>query len=224
MKNLDLRHLACPGPVMELRTQLDQGERALTLRVADELARSNVTRFAGARAATAHSEPDGEGGFLVTVLGPADGGVTVDAAAEEEALVCAVDSSAPALAAPAAVGGEAGLSPGAGVTVVQLCSEGMGEGDPALGALLLRSFLKTLAAQPGVPAALLCYNDGARLPCEGSPVLAELLALQERGAAVLCCGTCLNFHGLQGALRVGRVTDMLEIVERLQSAGRVVRP
>jgi len=39
MKELDLRDLACPGPVLELRELLDAGERELRFRVADELLR-----------------------------------------------------------------------------------------------------------------------------------------------------------------------------------------
>ena len=37
-------------------------------------------------------------------------------------------------------------------------------------------------------------------------------------------GTCLNFFGLADRLRIGRVTDVLEVATRLAGAGSVVRP
>ena len=41
---------------------------------------------------------------------------------------------------------------------------------------------------------------------------------------ILTCGTCLNFFGLGDKLQVGGVTNMYDIVEKMRSAGRVVRP
>ena len=221
MKPLDLRHLACPGPVMELRTRLDAGDESLLLRVGDELARSNVSRFGDARGATVRSEEDGEGGFWVSVQVPS-GRPTSAGPAEAGALAWAVEGPD---AAPGDTSSEVRQARGA-VTplVVQLTSDRMGDGDAGLGALLLRSFLKTLAAQPSVPDVLVCYNSGVRLACTGSDALEALDELQRRGAEVLACGTCLNFYKLKDRLRVGRVTDMLEIVERLEGAGRLVRP
>ena len=49
MKEYDVRDLACPGPVLKLRGLLDDGEREIQFHVADELCRSNVTRFAASR-------------------------------------------------------------------------------------------------------------------------------------------------------------------------------
>jgi selenium metabolism protein YedF len=100
----------------------------------------------------------------------------------------------------------------------------MGAGDDDLGALLLRGFVKTLAAVEPRPDVIVCYNGGVALCCEGSPVLDDLRALQAAGVLVLACGTCLNFYGLADRLLVGRVTDMLEIVDTLGRAGHLIRP
>ena len=40
----------------------------------------------------------------------------------------------------------------------------------------------------------------------------------------MVCGTCLNFYGLTDKLAVGGVTNMYTIVEKLVSAGKVIKP
>ena len=42
------------------------------------------------------------------------------------------------------------------------------------------------------------------------------------GVEILVCGTCLNFYGLTEQLRVGTVSNMYDIVTRMQKAGKVV--
>jgi len=100
----------------------------------------------------------------------------------------------------------------------------MGSGNDELGALLLRSFLKTQAQLERKPDAIIFYNDGVKLCCDGSLLLEDLKTLESTGVEIITCGTCLNFFELAADLRVGRVTDMLEIASLLAGAARVVRP
>ena len=197
---LDVRSLPCPGPVVELRKALEAGETDVRLHVGDDLARSNVTRFAASRGARATSEPHPDGGFLVAVEVPG----VVDA-----------PQAPPAGEVP---------DPPSGSRVVQIASRTMGVGDDDLGAVLVRAFLKTLATVEPKPDVIVCYNTGVHLCCEGSPVLDDLRAHEAAGVTVLACGTCLNFFGMAGRLAVGRVTDMLEIATTLSRAGHVIRP
>jgi selenium metabolism protein YedF len=108
--------------------------------------------------------------------------------------------------------------------VVQITAATMGSGDDELGALLLRAFLKTQTELDRQPEAILFYNDGVKLCCEGSLLLEDLRILESAGIEIIVCGTCLNFFELGGSLEVGRVTDMLEIASRLADAGSIVRP
>lgn len=201
MKDLDARHLACPGPVIEIRRLLDAGEDTIRVRVADELARSNVTRFALSRGARAVSDAADDGSYVVLI--------------EQEGAAC-----------PAAeeVLAEASRTRPVGPRVVQVPADTMGQGDDELGRLLLRGFLKTQLQLEQAPDAVIFYNAGVKLCCEGSPLLDDLQALEERGVTVLACGTCLNYFKLASEVRVGRVTDMLEIATRLAEAGSIVRP
>ena len=109
-------------------------------------------------------------------------------------------------------------------TVVAVTADHMGEGDPKLGRTLLKGFLFALGQLEELPAAILFYNGGAFLTCEGSESLEDLKALEGRGVEILSCGTCLNFYGLSEKLRVGGVTNMYSIVETLAGADLVLRP
>ena len=58
----------------------------------------------------------------------------------------------------------------------------------------------------------------------GFRVLEDLKDLAARGVEILTCGTCLNFYGTTEKLQVGSVTNMYDIVERMSSADRVIKP
>jgi len=203
MKELDVRHLACPGPVLALRDSLAQGETQVRLRVADDLARSNVSRFAQTRGAKVEVSPEIEGGFTLEVIA-GNHSATVHQG-EESLLVCDVPQAA-------------------GPTIVQVTSSVMGHGDDDLGNLLLRSFLKTQAQLETKPSAIIFYNDGVKLCCQGSLLIDDLRGLESDGIEIIACGTCLNFFNMADQLEVGRVTDMLEIATALAQAGRLIRP
>jgi len=206
MKTIDVRDLACPGPVLTLRDLLDAGEREIAVHVADELSRSNVSRFAASRGAVVEIEDGGDGSYVVRVTAGVD---AAGAHLGEEALL---DCDLPETAAVR------------GPQVVQVTAGTMGSGDDDLGALLLRSFLKTQSQLDRKADAIIFYNDGVKLCCEGSLLLDDLRALESAGIEIIACGTCLNFFELADQLRIGRVTDMLEIASRLADAGSIVRP
>jgi len=205
MERIDVRSLACPGPVLKLRDLLDAGEREIALHVADELSRSNVTRFATSRGAEIEVENHPDGSFVVNIVA---GDHAREAQPGEEALLTAESPESAAF----------------GPTIVQVTAGTMGSGNDELGALLLRSFVKTQAQLEQAPDAIIFYNDGVKLCCEGSLLVEDLKTLESNGVEIIACGTCLNFFELASDLRVGRVTDMLEIASLLTAAGRVVRP
>lgn len=119
---------------------------------------------------------------------------------------------------------ECKCSPDGAGTVVVISSEQMGGGSEELGKILMKSFLFALSKQEVLPETVLFYNGGAKMTCEGSPVLEDLQELAEQGVEILTCGTCLDFYGLKDKLRVGGVTNMYAIAEKMTRAGRLVRP
>lgn len=111
-----------------------------------------------------------------------------------------------------------------GRMVVAIGSDKMGEGAEALGRVLIKGFLFALTQLDETPEAVLLYNSGAMLSTEGSSSIADLKTLEENGAKIVTCGTCLKHYGLEEKLSVGAVTNMYSIVETLAGAGRILRP
>jgi selenium metabolism protein YedF len=108
--------------------------------------------------------------------------------------------------------------------VVYINSNLLGVGEEALGAILMRAFLKTLLDLKPIPSKLIFVNSGVRLTTEGSEVLESLKALSEKGVEILSCGTCLDFYGLKEKLKVGVISNMYDIVQSLLEADRLIRP
>ena len=99
----------------------------------------------------------------------------------------------------------------------------MGEGADELGRNLMKMFLYTLSQADWVPASVLFMNGGVLLPAgEEEQVLESIRTLADRGAEILVCGTCLNYYGLADRVKVGVVSNMYDIVERMAGAAKVI--
>ena len=110
------------------------------------------------------------------------------------------------------------------MTFLYLNSDQMGSGDSELGRELMGLFLRQLV-ESGTPIDVVgCVNGGVRLTTEGSAVIGSLRALQERGARIASCRTCLDHLGLTAKLMVGEVGTMDQSVQVMAMADRVIRP
>ena len=143
-------------------------------------------------------------------------GCQVQATADEDGFALEITPGAAPSAEAAA--------PAQGKTVVYVAADVMGAGDDDLGHILMKNFILTLAELETPPDAILFVNGGVRLTTEGSDVIEPLEKLACNGADIASCGLCLEFFGLKDKLKVGRPTNMLDTVEQLTRAGRVVRP
>jgi selenium metabolism protein YedF len=113
-------------------------------------------------------------------------------------------------------------SPVASQTAVLLKSAGLGEGSEALGRVLMKSLLYTLRESPEGIGTIICLNSAVYLTCEGSEVLEHLEFLENEGVEILSCGTCLDYYNLKNSLKVGSISNMYNILEVLQRAGKVL--
>ena len=86
----------------------------------------------------------------------------------------------------------------------------------------MRMFFYTLAQGEEKPGAVLFMNAGVKLPTLDEQVADHLKALSDAGTEILVCGTCLNFYGIAEQLKVGTVSNMYDIVTRMQKAGKVI--
>ena len=100
-------------------------------------------------------------------------------------------------------------------------SEGLGRGDDQLGIILMANFLRLLGESKEKPGALVFWNTGVRLVCQGSRVLDHLKRLQEQGVEILACTTCLEYFQLVDKLEVGKPTTMVRSVQSMLNSDTV---
>ena len=84
-----------------------------------------------------------------------------------------------------------------------------------------RSF--TLVESDTTPDAIYCVNNGVKLTIDGSDVTEPLTELANRGTDIASCGLCLEYFDAKDKLSVGRVSNMLELVNALEGAGNIIR-
>ena len=200
---IDCRGMACPLPVVNAKKAaeaLSAGD-TLTVLVDNEIAVQNLQRFATHRGcgATAEKRAEKEYAVVITIAGAE----TSEAAAVE--CDCAPDTRKKGL-------------------LVVLSANTMGTGDAKLGTSLMKAFVFALTKQDQLPETILCYNTGAYLTCEGADTLEDMKLLESEGVTILTCGTCLDFYGLKETLAVGGVTNMYDIVERMENAAQIIKP
>ena len=202
-KIIDCKGMACPLPVVNAKKaseELKAGD-VLTVLVDNEIAVQNLTRFGEHKgySVTAEKKAEKEYAVIMTVSG---------AAAEEtqeEDIACVLDSRRKGM-------------------LVVLSANVMGTGEAKLGTSLMKAFVFALTKQDQLPDTILCYNTGAYLTCEGADTLEDLKLLESEGVTILTCGTCLDFYGLKEKLAVGGVTNMYDIVERMENAAQIIKP
>lgn len=194
---------ACPIPVVKTKNAIKQmpGGGQVCVLVDNEIAVQNLTKMANQKGYGVKSEKLEEHKYQVIMT--VGNGISEQ---EEAALpeVCIPD--------------------GRKNKVVVIASDKMGNGDDVLGALLMKGFIFALTQQDELPKTILLYNGGARLTCEDSPALEDFKSLEAQGVEILTCGTCLNHYGLSEKLKVGSVTNMYVIAEKMLRAGLIVRP
>ncbi|MGN1015040.1 MAG: sulfurtransferase-like selenium metabolism protein YedF [Butyricicoccus sp.] len=195
----------CPIPVVKTKQAIRElnGSGTVETMVDNEIAVQNLTKMAQQKGYAVHSEQLESNRFRVRMT-IGEGAEIPDETEEDVCMDCT----------PAAKRN----------VVVAVGTNTMGGGSDELGATLLKGFLYALSQQDELPQTILFYNGGAALTCEGSQSLEDLQAMQEQGVEILTCGTCLNYYGLTEQLRVGEVTNMYVIAEKLTQASCVVKP
>lgn len=193
MDKLDCRGQQCPQPVIQTRRRMLDQPGAPFRVLVDDTA----ARDNISRLATGM-------GYDVQISG-SDGDFTIELA--------------PGTASPAATSG----ATAAGPTILFIASDQMGSGDPKLGQILMKNFIFTLVEGDTTPDAIYFVNSGVRLTVGGSDMIEPLTALADLGVDIASCGLCLEFFGVKDALSVGRISNMLELVNALQGAGRIIR-
>ncbi|MFP3155496.1 sulfurtransferase-like selenium metabolism protein YedF [Lachnospiraceae bacterium ZAX-1] len=206
---------ACPIPVVKTKNAIKEMKENgdIEIFVDNEIAVQNLSKMAGQKKYPVSSTKLEEGKFRILM--------TVDVSREalsngqaEEATAQEVDCI------PAADE----LRFKGKHTIVAVSSDKMGHGNDELGTVLRKGFFYALTQQEILPETILCYNGGAKLTCEESDSLEDLRSLEAQGVEILTCGTCLNYYELTEKLKVGGITNMYDIVEKMLYADTVLKP
>lgn len=195
---INAKGLACPQPVILARKNMNEYDE-IEILVDNPAAVENLTRLARSSGWIVSTENTGDY-FRVVMMG-------------NVAVQCAENTGS----------AELQDKEGQSFTVV-LASDVMGNGDNELGAVLMKAFIHTLVSGDKFPSSVLFYNSGVMLAAEGSDVLDDLVLLEKSGAELLVCGTCVNYFGLGGRIRAGKVSNMYDILEAMKQNSCIIRP
>lgn len=198
MKEIDARQRACPTPVIMTKETIEaEAPEEIRVRVDNEAASQNVSRFFRSRAYEAKVETVADGFEVVGIRSgsedrPEQQAVREDGSAAEKKIM------------------------------VMITTDRMGYGDDTLGAKLMTNFINTLKEMGPDLWRLVLVNNGVKLAVQGADVLPSLLNLESEGLQILVCGTCLDHYGLLDQKRVGETTNMLDIVTAMQLSDQVI--
>ncbi len=196
MKEIDARGLACPAPVLQTKTAVEnEGATAVDVVVDNAAAQQNVQRFLESKGFSATLEQQGNDFWVKAHL---KGSTAADPAP-----------------VPGAVSEQKKI-------VVLCATDRIGFGDDELGQKLMVSFIKTVKEMGSELWRLIFVNNGVKLTIGGSPVLDDLQGYEKEGLKILVCGTCLDHFKLLEKKLVGDTTNMLDIVTAMQVADKVI--
>lgn len=189
----------CPMPLVMMKKELDAGNEEISIRVDNETAVKNITRLLK-KNAKGYRVDAIEGGFLIAT--------SASMVAEE-----AVDLDVSQAVGCVDCGGYS----------VFIGKDCVGDGDPELGYNLMKMAIFTLNQAEVAPMNLLFMNSGVKLLCADEPqIIDSVREMMGKGTSVLVCGTCLNFYGIADELRVGSVSNMYDILERMHESTKVI--
>jgi len=107
-------------------------------------------------------------------------------------------------------------------TAILITRKGMGEAEDELQQKLINLYFTMLLENDLIPGAICFYADGVKLVIEGSPVLDILKELEQKGARLIICMTCLKFYGLEDKVKIGIVGGMSDILLAQWMADKVI--
>jgi selenium metabolism protein YedF len=196
MSVIDCRGLACPQPVISTKQALEQFDGGELIVIVDNATScNNVERFVHSQGCSLEIKEQGQD-FYIHIQKPSGEN-------NEKAI---------------------GTGQKEKKVVVYINSQLLGGGDEALGSFLMKAFLKTLLDLEPKPSRLVLVNSGVHLAAEDSKVLETLQMLSERGAEIVCCGTCIEFYKLERKMKVGVISNMYDIIQSMMEADHVINP
>jgi selenium metabolism protein YedF len=200
MITLNMLGKPCPIPVVEAKKALLQGQDVMVL-VDNAIAVQNLEKMATGLGHDFSYEQKSEAEYTVAIMVKNPDGQQVSCQVmQSEAMPLVVSDS----------------------QIFLITGDQIGISAEEPGKKLMQTFLYSLAQLPKAPEIILLINAGVKLAAQGSEALDNLKTIAEHGADIRSCGQCLTYYGLTEKLAVGKITNMMEIVEFLTSSRRTV--
>lgn len=196
-KLIDATGKACPMPVMMTKKEIDNGIESIITKVDNRIAVENLKRLASNTGFSVEVKEE-NGIYAVAFSKECESCNELFEQMEQEKVVPSSDYA------------------------VFIGKEYLGEGSEELGKNLMRMFFYTLTQDKNLPRFLLFMNGGVKLPTLDVQVVDHLKVLQEQGVEILVCGTCLNYYQLTQELKIGAISNMYEITEKMKQSGKVI--
>lgn len=199
-KIIDAMGKACPMPVIMAKKEIEANHNSFIITVDNVIAVENLKKLAASQ------------NYDVVVKG---GGENFE--------VCFItdDREIPEAEAKTTAGNPSRVQKTSDWAVF-MGKDYIGEGDHELGNSLAKMFFYTLSEADDVPESILFMNSGVKLPTCDEQVVAHLQTLAERGVNILVCGTCLDYYKLKNDLKIGEISNMYDITEKMLAASKVV--
>jgi selenium metabolism protein YedF len=204
MKLVDTRGQQCPAPLIATRKALKGAAQSETFKVLtdNKTSHDNITRYLA----------DNKIAFTVT----------------ESAGVWTISITAGINSLPLSEAEEYCTTDvphfSKGDFVIAFASDKMGEGDEALGKLLIINFLKAIKDLDILPSCIVFYNNGVKLGIDGTGSAEHLKEIGSMGVKLVFCATCAKHYTIEPEIRIGILGNMFEIAQIMASAGNVIKP
>jgi hypothetical protein len=106
--------------------------------------------------------------------------------------------------------------------LIIVANDGMGTAEKDLRHLMIYKYFLLLCEFQHLPKVVFFYTEGVKLLIEGSPILEQLKALEERGVLIIGCSTCLKHYELMQRIEVGIVGSMGDLIEAQIKMDKVI--
>lgn len=204
-KIIDAKGKNCPIPVIMAKKEIDGGNNSFVVEVDNNIAVQNLQKLANSQGFITTLKEENEI-IKVRFSKYSDDVSSEDKCEECNGILDKIEENQNAL----------------GTWSVFIGKEIIGAGNEELGKSLMKMYFYTISEGEDLPKSVLFMNDGVKVPTLNEQAIEHLKDLEKKGVEILVCGACLNFYGLEENLKVGKVSNMYDITNRMKEASKVI--
>jgi len=204
-KVIDAKGKNCPMPVIMAKKEIDGGNNSFVVEVDNNIAVQNLQKLANSQGFITELKEDNE--IFKVYFSKSSDATSSDKECEEcNEILDKIEENKNALE----------------TWSVFIGKEIIGAGNEELGKSLMKMYFYTISEGDDLPKSVLFMNDGVKVPTLNEQAIEHLKDLEKKGVEILVCGACLNFYGLEENLKVGKVSNMYDITNRMKEASKVI--